>query len=109
MRNGSSVVWVIYNFVNDFPQGRRDADGAHAIVSPLALNDPVIIFGIQAFFLTLSMFGSAWAIMKTVANWEPQRKFSTAREAKIAGLMMLIISFGITMFNMYFISGPAVA
>ena len=109
VRNGSSVVWVIYNFVNDFPQGRRDADGAHAIVSPLALNDPVIIFGIQAFFLTLGMFGSAWAIMKTVTNWEPQRKFSTAREAKIAGLMMLIISFGITMFNMYFISGPAVA
>ncbi|MHA2099188.1 MAG: 4Fe-4S binding protein [Candidatus Kariarchaeaceae archaeon] len=108
VRNGSSVIWVVYNFVVDFPQGRQDAEGAKTVTSPIALNDPVIIFGIQALFLTIGLFASAWAIWKTVSNWEPQRKFSTAKEAKTAGLIMIVFSLLLTLFNLNSLSGPAV-
>ncbi|MHA2171235.1 MAG: 4Fe-4S binding protein [Candidatus Kariarchaeaceae archaeon] len=109
IRNGSSVIWVVYNFVIDFPVGSPDADGAHAVESPLAYDDPVVIFGLQALFLTLGFFASAFVIRKIVINWEPQRKFSTAREAQIAGSAMLIFSLIITLFNIYSLSGPALS
>lgn len=116
VRNGSSVVWVVHNFIVDFPYG-NDSDekvGLFSsergkVYSPASLDDPVVIFGIQALFLMIGFFASAWAIWKTVSNWEPQRKFSAKREAKRAGLMMLVMSFALTLFNVYSISGPAVS
>jgi ferredoxin len=107
VRNGSSVIYVVYNFIVDFPYGREDAPGSKKVSSPLALDNTTIIFGLQVFFLTIGFLGSAWAIWKTVVNWEPQRKFSTAEEAKIAGIMMLTFSILITLFNIWAVSGPA--
>ncbi|MHA2251117.1 MAG: 4Fe-4S binding protein [Candidatus Kariarchaeaceae archaeon] len=109
VRNGSSVIWVVYNFINDFPFGDPDAEGAREVTSPLSLNDPALIFGIQVFFLTIGFFASAFVIKKIIDNWEPQRKFSTQREAKIAGTIMLVFSLLITLFNIYSLSGPATA
>jgi ferredoxin len=108
LRNGSSVFWVVVNFILDFPRGSPDATG-YEVVSPLALNDPVINFGIQALLLTLGFFASTFVIRKLYINWEPQRKFSSEAEAKTALLMMLGLSFAITMFNLWALSGPAVA
>ena len=109
VRNGSSVIWVVYNFIVDFPYGRPDAAGAKPVRSDYAINDPVIIFALQCLVLSIGFFASAWAIYKTTTNWEPQRKFSTAKEAKIAGILMLVVSLAITLFNIHSLSGPAVA
>ncbi len=109
IRNGSSVIWVAYNFINDFPFGRPDAKGAEEVRSDLHFDDPVVIFLFQALLLTLGFLASAYVIRKIILNWEPQKKFSTEREAKIAGITMLVFSLLMTLFNIYSISGPATA
>jgi hypothetical protein len=117
LRNGSSALIVAVNFVLDFPRGDPDAvpgfcsDAWYCgnVHSPLALNDPVLIFAIQASLLLIGFFSSAFVLNKLAVNWEPQRKFSSAREARVATTMMLIFSLVITLFNTWAVSGPATA
>lgn len=106
VRNGSSVIYVLVNFILDFPRGSPDATGIE-VSSPLALNSPVIIYGLQATILTIGFFSSAYVLNKIAVNWEPQRKFSSAKEARIATIVMLILSAGFTLFNLWALSGPA--
>jgi len=107
VRNGSSVIWVVYNFINDFPRGSPDAVGGHKVVSMVALNNPVLIFGIQCVILTIGFFASAFVLNKLAVNWEPQRKFSSAKEARTATVIMLILSLALTLYNIHSLSGPA--
>lgn len=106
VRNGSSVIYVVYNFIADFPRGSPDATG-QPVFAPLALNSVEIIFAMQAVFLTIGFFSSLFVIHKVVLNWEPQKKFSNFEEAKKAGLIMLVLSFAFTMLNIWALSGPA--
>ncbi|MDH5403771.1 MAG: 4Fe-4S binding protein [Candidatus Heimdallarchaeota archaeon] len=109
LRNGSSVIWVVYNFFADFPQGRADSENAIPISSPFALNNTTIIFSLQALFLTLGFFSSAYVIRKLYENWEPQRKFSSEKEARTATIIMMVLSISITLFNIWALAGPAKA
>lgn len=108
VRNGSSVIYVVYNFIMDFPRGSPDVTGV-AVVSPVSINNTAIIYGLQAFVLTIGFFSSAFVINKLVKNWEPQKKFSSKSEAKVAGIIMLILTFSVTLFNLWAVSGPATA
>jgi hypothetical protein len=109
LRNGSSAIIVAYNFVVDFPRGSPDAPGTLPVESPLALNDPVLIFAIQATIMLIGFFASAFVLNKLAVNWEPQRKFSSALEARYATTMMLMFSLALTLFNTWALSGPATA
>jgi len=109
LRNGSSVVFVLYNFIVDFPRGSPDAPGTLPVHSPLALNDPVLIFAIQSILITIGFFSSAFVLNKIAVNWEPQRKFSSATEARIVTVGLLILSGLITLLNIWALSGPATA
>ncbi len=107
VRNGSSVIYVLWNFIIDFPRGSQDAPGAIIVSSPLSIDSPVVIFGLQAALLTLGFFSSAFVLNKLALNWEQQRKFSTEKEARISTTMMLLLSFGLSVFNIWALSGPA--